>query len=186
MAPTDPDPEVTTETALRAPEASFGDLPAADPGESREGFPPVAVLIPADPEALVRLMHLPEGLDAMRAAIGGGWLEVLDTGPSDDPGRAILWCDEEGKLKGHRTNARATTAARYLVDADWMGTHDVLAGDVLVTGTDGDGETTGIPAHALLALRADPAMGTWRDDRTDPPRPLAYWTPDGPTVPSGW
>jgi len=160
----------------------FADLPAADPGERREGFPPVAVVIPAG-EAPARLIHLPTTLPETKAAIGGGWLELVDGGPIDDTGRAVLWCDEEGKLKGLPVNARATLAATYLIGgAGFDPRADVLVGDVLITGVGDDGETAGIPAHALLALRSDRTLATWVDERYDPPRVLPAWTPSDPVI----
>ena len=160
---------------------AFGSLPAADPGELREGRPPVAVLIPADASP-VRLIRLPTTLPEMQAAVGG-WLELVDAGPVDDPARVVMWCDEEGKLKGRSPNVRATLAARYLIGAGGMDPSDILAGDVLITGADADGETTGVPAHALLALRTDRGIRAWRDDRDTPPRRIPPWAPGEATIP---
>ncbi len=59
-------------------------------------------------------------LEEMRDAIGGGWIEIVQT----TDGRLMV-LDEEGKLKGLPINLEAT--GRYL-----HGDTDFICGDVLV------------------------------------------------------
>lgn len=70
--------------------------------------------------------------ESLKAALDGGWLEIAPT-----PGSPfMMFCDEEGKLKGLPFNERANTLAnRY---RSW---EDPLAGNVVIVGpVDGDGE----------------------------------------------
>ena len=59
-------------------------------------------------------------LEEMRAAIGGGWIETVQT----KDGRVMV-VDEEGKLKGFPRNEAATALYRY-------GDQDPIVGDALV------------------------------------------------------
>lgn len=78
-----------------------------------------ALIIQPDGESAAASVE-PE-LDALQAAIGGGYLECV-TLPD-----CHLYCDEEGKLKGLPMNSYATALARRL---GWQ-PRDVLCGPVI-------------------------------------------------------
>lgn len=66
-----------------------------------------------------------EEYEAICKAIGGGFLQCVPLSDSD----MLLWCDDEGKLKGMPYNEKATAVwTRY-----W-GQTDVMVGDIVITG----------------------------------------------------
>lgn len=77
----------------------------------------------------------------------GGYIEAVHSTDA----RITLWCNEEGKLQHLPANVVATFLWWSLNEsAQW---HDVLCGDVVVTGgTGSDGETLGLDdeQHAVI------------------------------------
>lgn len=85
--------------------------------------------------------------------IVGGYIEAIST-MYDEEGRpqAILWCNEEGKLKDFALNRRAT-AIWYALNGGPTG--DTLCGTIILTGAnDGNGDILPVP-EVLVDL--------WRD-----------------------
>lgn len=83
--------------------------------------------------------------EAIRKAIGGGMVQCV---PLSDSG-LLLWCDDEGKLKGLPYNDKATAVwTRY-----W-GNTDIMVGDIVVTGDlDWDSElTNGLTPEQVIEL----------------------------------
>lgn len=105
------------------------------------------LLIPADIERPVAQQQIKPTLDGMKAAIGGGWLELF--GPTDAD--ALPWAgyvDEEGKIKGQPVNIRATEFARRI---GWA-TGDILCGDAIFVGPgDEEGNDTDVPDGIVAA-----------------------------------
>lgn len=96
-----------------------------------------AILIKADGGGAE--VDIDESLDALREAIGGGWVQMLNYPARPD---AVVWFDEEGKIKGLPMNETATKLMDEMLFAE-----DYIAGDMLVTGIDpNSGETLEIPA----------------------------------------
>lgn len=106
------------------------------------------LLIPADIAEPLRLIDIPDEnggdeLAAMQAAVGG-YIQIV---PNDLGSRVSVFVDEEGKLKGGRSNPRAN----YLVRTTMRGL-DYIAGDALVMGpVDAKGDTLGVPEFLLKA-----------------------------------
>lgn len=63
--------------------------------------------------------------DQIRKAIGGGWVEHVETDPARSKGFCHIYLDEEGKLKRLPINERATEMSA------WTAAGDMLVGDVL-------------------------------------------------------
>ena len=63
--------------------------------------------------------------DQIRAAIGGGYVQHIETDP-EATGYAHMYMDEEGKLKKFPPNWEATKLSTYTMP------HDVLVGNVVV------------------------------------------------------
>ena len=114
--------------ALEPPDEPYG-----DGGEQTI----TAVLIRTD--STVR--EIDGDYDSIRSALDG-WLEIAPT-----PGSPfVMYCDEEGKIKGKPVNVRANTLAnRY---RDW---NDPIAGDVVLVGPPTrEGEDTSFTLAELL------------------------------------
>jgi hypothetical protein len=95
-----------------------------------------AILIPVDGDPVD--LELPEGdsaeYEAIKEAIGGGYLQML---PTRSP-NVTLWFDEEGKLKGLPGNYLASEAFK-----ECLMFGDFFVGPVVVTGADySTGDTT--------------------------------------------
>jgi hypothetical protein len=77
-------------------------------------------------------------LQALQGAVGG-WIEPVRLGRD-----AILWDDEEGKIKGKPENELATLLA-HSRGALWP--NDVIVGDVIITGLEppGDDDMRSVP-----------------------------------------
>jgi Domain of unknown function (DUF3846) len=76
----------------------------------------------------VRVDGKMEEIDASYESIKAtldGWLEIVPTLGAP----FVMLCDEEGKLKGKRLNAVATTLAN-----DYRDWEDLIVGDVVLTG----------------------------------------------------
>lgn len=99
------------------------------------------------PNAPTELKRVSANLEGMKAAIGGGWLEVF--GPNDTtPCQWFGYCDEEGKINNLPVNTYATNFARKV---GWN-TGDVLCGPVMFVGpTDEDGIDTDVPDELVIA-----------------------------------
>jgi len=80
-----------------------------------------------------KMEEIEASYESIKSALGG-WLEIAPT-----PGAPfVMLCDEEGKLKGKRLNAVATTLANDYRDWD-----DPIVGDVVLTGLpDREGDHT--------------------------------------------
>lgn len=74
------------------------------------------------------VVEIPPTLEAMKAAIGGGWIEIV---PLDRTGLELC-CDEEGKLKGLPMNFP-------IFDGQ-----DVACGDVFLLRHDDEGEAVSV------------------------------------------
>lgn len=91
------------------------------------------------PDGSARVESIPEELESMRAAIGGGWLEgVMLRG-------CHLYCDEEGFLKNLRQNPGATLLARRL----GYGGREVLRGQVIFLGEGPAGAEGHVPDEVV-------------------------------------
>lgn len=101
-----------------------------------------ALVVPVDGPAV--LGWLEPSLDALRAAIGGGWLEGVD-GPGWHG-----YCDEEGKLKRLPANLPATALAHA---CGWPYAADLLCGPVVFLGNDPEGEEADVPQHVVAVWR---------------------------------
>lgn len=91
-------------------------------------------------------------LDAMYSLLGCRMVDVVDM----EAPPSSIWIDDEGKLTGKKVNSRATTLL-WAFCKPWVG-HDLLCGDVLITGQpDEEGETQDVPAelaHLLLEVKS--------------------------------
>ena len=91
------------------------------------------------------VIEIERGLDATKAAIGGGWLEGIG-------GQGWMgYVDEEGKLKGLEPNWRATALAWAL---GWP-TGDHLVGTVIFFGPASGGVETDVPDFVVQALMGE-------------------------------
>jgi hypothetical protein len=103
---------------------------------------PTVVSIAVD--GSTRVWTLPAARDghlrAMQGAVGG-YLEAWKVGDG-----AMLYFDEEGRIKGLPVNAKATAMA---VQA---GLPDVILGPALLVGFDGSPETASVPAQWIKRL----------------------------------
>lgn len=63
--------------------------------------------------------------DQIRKAIGGGYVEHVETDPDQAKGFRHIYMDEEGKLKRFPVNERATELSV------WTAPGDMLVGDVI-------------------------------------------------------
>lgn len=86
--------------------------------------------IPADGTKEMEVVDL-NGLDELRAGIGGGWLEGVNLPPTPDCPGARMYCDEEFQFKPQLgVNMRATMIAH---GARIMpGPNAIIGGDVLL------------------------------------------------------
>lgn len=102
-----------------------------------------------DPAGNAHSVTLEAGLEAMKAAIGGGWLEAVN-GPDWH-----LYCDEDGKDKGLPVNLPATRLAHAL---GWA-PGDYLCGPVVFLGNG----PAGAEADAPRAVWAEAErLGVWQ------------------------
>jgi len=95
-----------------------------------------------------------DSLSQMQAAVGG-YIEILSL--REDLSMVL---DEEGKLKGRPCNDVAIQLTRqYAVP---LQSGDFIVGDVLLIGTDSDGEEQDVPLDAvrILSELAPPLTGT--------------------------
>jgi hypothetical protein len=100
----------------------------------------------------------PGDLDAYRAMIDGGWLEVIQ-------GQGwIAFMDEEGKLKELPVNTVATMSAKYL---GWS-IPDSLCGPVVFGGTpDANGMDTEVEEHVVTVISGVHAAFTRHQEEAD-------------------
>jgi hypothetical protein len=109
-----------------------------------------------DPEGNAHAVTLEGRLEALRAQIGGGWLEAV----SGDGWH--LYCDEDGKAKALPVNVPATRLAQAL---GWP-VGDVLCGPVLFLGDGPAGAEADAPAAVwaeadVLGLWGGPDRAVW-------------------------
>jgi len=97
-----------------------------------------AIIIPADSNLPVSVEAMPQDQLKFLQAKVGGWITTVGIGLPGITG----WVDDEGLLKGKAINLRATLLC---------GQH--LAGDLVLTGVDGGGETVAIPTDLIEAIR---------------------------------
>jgi hypothetical protein len=96
----------------------------------------------------VQVRDVEADLEGLKAAIGGGPLEVIY--PFVGAHYWSAYCDEEGKVKDLPFNLRATLLAKRM---GWH-TEDVLCGPVVFLGPgDSEGEETGV-CEAVLSTAA--------------------------------
>lgn len=110
-----------------------------------------AIVIPADGTQPARVVDDNITLEFMQGVVGG----YIETVPIyevlTDSGRkhveADLFVNEEGKLIGLPLNPRATDLAALTIGG-WV--HDVIKGDVIVTGQpDDEGRNTPVPQTVI-------------------------------------
>jgi hypothetical protein len=108
--------------------------------------PTMTVTVPADPSQPVHWQALPDGdaLEFAQRAVGG-YIEAV---AFED---LILYCNEEGKIRGLPANARATALWHHLAGGP---TGDVLMGDVLVVGRDATPDTIGLRPDQIESIAA--------------------------------
>ena len=76
----------------------------------------------------------------------GGWIEAVPLRSGDLSG-LIMWVNEEGKLAGLPGNTAAT--------AVWVSSYgltDFMAGNVVITGDDGEGETLSVTEQEIAMI----------------------------------
>lgn len=93
-----------------------------------------------NPDGSGRLIDISPALQDLRAAIGGGWLQLI---PLSDG--AHIYCDDDGKPTRLALNPAATELANL---AGWP-VGDVLRGPVLFLGHRRDGAEADVPADLL-------------------------------------
>lgn len=110
---------------------------------------PIAIVIAEDGKlTLIEWEHFDQDkeLDLMRAAVGGGWVQLLHLAQDLD-----LWVDEEGGLRGLCRNPVATryaTAKRTLACP--------LLGKAIITGgVDPQGRTRPLPVAQAIEVLSD-------------------------------
>lgn len=89
-----------------------------------------AMIIKTDTDEAAILEKFPASLESMQAVVGG-YLDALRVSHS-----ITIWLNEEGKINGLAPNF-------YLLDQEGK-PYDTVVGDVLITGTDEEGETVGL------------------------------------------
>jgi hypothetical protein len=93
-------------------------------------------IVPVDPTAPVsskELAGVPR-LEALKAGIGGGYIEVVPYFTRYRGERCVAFCDEDGKLHGLPVN-RVATALWYAQLTEPLALRDYLVGPiVIVTG----------------------------------------------------
>jgi Domain of unknown function (DUF3846) len=100
----------------------------------------------------------------------GGWLEIAPT-----PGSPfVMFCDEEGKLKGLPVNVRANALANQY--RDW---EDPICGPVVLVGLpDGEGENTEFTLAELERAPWRPDPVRWEQAPLPADRDAAAWARD--------
>lgn len=106
--------------------------------------PTVRALV-VEPDGTGRVIDVPDTLDGMRAAIGGGYLEAHDL-----RGGVHLYCDEDGNRKALPVNNAATLLARALGArfVDW------LRGPVMFLAHTPGGDEADVPGAVLRLWEA--------------------------------
>lgn len=100
-----------------------------------------AILIPAGTEP-VQYVSLPGTLAAAQAAVGGD----IESVPA--PRGTAAYCNADAKFQFLTPNRRATV---FLADVAGHNINDLIAGDVLIVGVDGDGDTAPVPTKVRRA-----------------------------------
>ena len=103
------------------------------------------LIVPVDGQP--RLDAIDATPEAMRGAIGGGWLEST-SGYRVDKGEWYAYCDEEAKLKELPVNRVATLLA---VKAGWLH-EEWLRGPVVFFGSNDDGDEIDVPEWVVEIL----------------------------------
>jgi uncharacterized protein DUF3846 len=123
-----------------------------------------AIVIPADPREPIRLEQFAADDLAAKQRLVGGYIEVVRL--SYPP--ALLYMNEEGKLRGLPSNARAT-ALWWVHDIRFLG-QDHIQGDAFVLGPPStDGESISAPDDLVQLLTQTPSYTTQartRDEST--------------------
>ena len=121
----------------------------------RDGAPITVLHCPTD--ARPRLVRLVPTLTAMRALVGGGYLEAVIVHDRTAGLSWVAYCDDNGKDKGLPANEIATALAWLAGWQPFPG--DRLVGPVAFCGTTGDCGEADVPP-ALLAIGAR-TLGLW-------------------------
>jgi hypothetical protein len=103
-----------------------------------------ALIIPADAGTPITTATIESSLKTLQGFVGG-YIEAV--------GRGLDWtafANEEGKLDGQPYNQRATHALAFIAGHN---PNDPLVGDVILVGTDKNGETTSIPDSLAVKVR---------------------------------
>ncbi len=99
-----------------------------------------AIHVPADDDEEAQLVTIEQGDITVIQRFVGGWFGVVSAG---DESPTSFWHHDDGKILGLPVNRRATLLLCAL-DHRWVG-HDVLVGDILLTGDpDDEGDTQSV------------------------------------------
>lgn len=97
------------------------------------------VIVEADNDEIKVINSWEHSLENMQRFVGG-WVQALSVTPS-----IALWMNEEGKMQGLEPNF-------YLVDGDEK-PFDIVVGNVLIAGTDSEGETISLTDEEIEELQ---------------------------------
>lgn len=98
-----------------------------------------AMLVKADSETLTLTESFEHSLENMQKAVGG-YIEAVRI--SDD---IVMWVNEEGKLNDLTPNFNLNGVGDLLLD--------VVVGDVVITGTNEEGDTTSLTHDNIEELK---------------------------------
>lgn len=91
-------------------------------------------------DGTIKVVEINKGLDSLQSQVGG-LIEFLDVGQ-----HLAAIVNEEGKLHGLPHNPVATAFAQKHCG---IAPYDIIVGDMLLVGSDDDGETADVPDIAM-------------------------------------
>jgi hypothetical protein len=97
------------------------------------------MLVKADSDVLTVTDHFEHSLENMQKAVGG-YIEAVRV--TDD---IVMWLNEEGKLNDLEPNFNLNGVGGLAID--------VVVGDVVITGTNEEGDTTSLTAENVEELK---------------------------------
>lgn len=98
-----------------------------------------AMVVKADSNVLTVVEDFDHSLENMQKAVGG-YIEAVRV--TDD---IVMWLNEEGKLNDLAPNFNLNGVGGLAID--------VVVGDVIITGSNGEGETTSLTAENVEELK---------------------------------
>lgn len=101
-----------------------------------------AIIIPADSTRDISCTRIEPNLTTLQNLVGGYIEGVTRNG-------AVAYMHEEGKLAGLQANPRATA---FMLDQCMIFAFDLVVGDVILLGTNAEGEEQDVPAQMATAL----------------------------------